>query len=852
MMNNLLSSYKFKLYTILSITTLLLIIVLITSFQFFFTQDLEQQYQEELKAIVKQKEHIVHNFFGRYAIKLKVINSSKVWKQYQKSPTNKSNIADVQERLRMVLEGSRYVRELVYIDNSGHEKIHVRKLRGTQKIKVSCLSELDKSTKYYTREVLKLKAGELWGSSKDSKFRYSIPVSLDPIIRMAIRLQNGFIMISVSPQDLFESIKGTSGYNIFLIRNDGTLLFNNRLNGGAGGLCTDQSTPKDLFGEDAHEIMTQEQFSTHLIASKVSMVKNNRIVLVVTLDANVYNKQFEYFYSFFILACFLALFFPLVATYYFIRPLIQSKDREMIKKSQEYLTIINQNIMISSIDKDGLITYVNDAFIKISEYSKDELLGKFYGTILHPDMPTEILDSMMSTIQSGTQWHRNVKCIKNNGTHFWCKVTINPNYDSKGYIGSYASVGIDITHKMALEQLTREQRETIATKTKLANSQRDKAIASERAKSEFLANMSHEIRTPLNAILGFVEILKDEVGDKKLLSYVETIDSSSQGLLQVIEDILDFSKIESGKLNIDKIQFDTKKAFRSIIELFTAKAEEKGIDLILKFHSSIPNVIYTDPLRIKQIISNLLSNAMKFTPCDKKIEVVVYYAQEQLQVNVKDEGKGITREKLAHIFNSFSQEDNSTTRRYGGTGLGLTISRRLVELLGGELHVISELGVGSEFFFFVPAKAYNTLPKEKNSIKRLDGFNKDTIILLVEDNKANQMFMKIIFKKIGIKYDIANDGVEAVEMYQNGSYGLILMDENMPNMNGIEATRRILEIEEAQQRTHTPIIALTANALKGDRDKFISAGMDDYATKPIKQDKIREILKKFLELDEKK
>ncbi len=849
-MNTPLSSYKFKLYTILSISTLLLIVILFTSLHLLFTQELEQQYREELEAVLRQKERIVYGFFGRYSRKLKVISSGRAWMKYQKSSTDRSSISDIQERLHIVLEGSKYAREIVYIDNRGYEQIRIKKVINSQKIKVSFLSELrNESTKYYTNEVLKLKVGEIWSSSKDL-IRYSMSPNIEPVIRMAIRLRDGFIMIGIDPKELFKSIKRTSGYSVFLIRGDGKLLFNNRLNNGSGGLSINKTTPKDLFGENTDKIMTQKQFYSHLIASKSFMVRNNRMILAVTLDSKIYSKRFEYFYSFFTLACLLALFFPIVATYYFIRPLIQSKDRELLKQSHEYLAIINQHIMIASIDTKGMITYINDAFINISGYSSDELLGNSHLIMIHNDTPKELLDNIVSTVKSGTTWHGNIKNIKKDESYFWAEVSVNPNYSHTGDIVSFTSIGINITDKMALEKLTQEQQETITVKTALANSQRDKAIASERAKSDFLANMSHEIRTPLNAILGFVEILSSEVKDKKLLSYIKTIDSSSQGLLQVIEDILDFSKIESGKLNIDKIKFRTEKSFKSIVELFTIKADEKGIDMTLKFDNSIPPVICTDPLRIKQIISNLLSNAIKFTPSGKRIEIIVYYAQEQLQVYVKDEGKGIARDKLVHIFNSFSQEDTSTTRRYGGTGLGLTISRKLVELLGGKLHVTSKLGVGSEFYFYVPAKAYDSLPEDKKRKEHESGFDKSATILLVEDNRSNQIFMKIIFKKIGVQYDIANDGVEAVEMYKSREYGLILMDENMPNMNGIEATKKILEIEKETNQKHTPIIALTANALKGDRERFISAGMDDYTTKPIKQDKILDILERFLPLDD--
>ena len=380
----------------------------------------------------------------------------------------------------------------------------------------------------------------------------------------------------------------------------------------------------------------------------------------------------------------------------------------------------------------------------------------------------------------------------------------------------------------------------VEKQTEIANKERDKALKIAEYKSEFLANMSHEIRTPLNAILGFINILKEERLAKKPLEYIHIIDASSQSLLQIIEDILDFSKIESGKLEIDKIDFDTRRDFELMFHLFTAKAKEKNLSLSLHIDENLPQIINTDPLRVKQIMCNLLSNAIKFTQKDKSILLNIAYKKNCLTVSVKDEGRGIAKDKLEYIFTSFSQEDTSTTREYGGTGLGLSISTELVKLLGGKLQVKSELGVGSEFHFSIPVTIGTKEIVKKNKYKAINFKGKK--ILLVEDNEANQMFMQIVFKKLMLKCAIANDGLEAIEAFKNSKYDAILMDENMPNMNGIQATKEILKIEQAQNLEHTPIIALTANALKGDKEKFLSAGMDQYITKPVNQERLSKVL----------
>ena len=396
-----------------------------------------------------------------------------------------------------------------------------------------------------------------------------------------------------------------------------------------------------------------------------------------------------------------------------------------------------------------------------------------------------------------------------------------------------------------LKDFTQFQEIIIEGQVKVAIDERDRARGLARAKSEFLANMSHEIRTPLNAIVGFIDILKELNNDKKSIEYINIIDKSSHTLLQIIEDILDFSKIESGKLNIDKIYFNSREEFMIITDLFSEKCSKKNILLNVNIDNNLPQILNTDPLRVKQVISNLLSNAIKFTGDQKSIFVNIACKNKQLFVSVRDEGKGIPSDKLEHIFEEFTQEDNSITRKYGGTGLGLTISSKLVELLGGELKVKSELGIGSEFYFTIPAKAgRETKEKTKDSTEN-NIFNKEKV-LVVEDNRSNQMLMKVLLKKLNLSFEFANDGIEAVDAFKTNKYDIIFMDENMPNMNGIEATSLILEYEKENNLKHTPIVALTANALKGDRERFLEAGMDEYLTKPIDKNKLKILIEEYL------
>ena len=401
-----------------------------------------------------------------------------------------------------------------------------------------------------------------------------------------------------------------------------------------------------------------------------------------------------------------------------------------------------------------------------------------------------------------------------------------------------------ISANKELNELNELLEQKVHERTKLLESETIRANEATAAKSMFLANMSHEIRTPLNAILGFVSLLKDSETDKERLKYLTTVDKSSQSLLQIINDILDFSKIESGKFAVEKTDFDTKEEFETLGELFKARTEEKNINFIVNISGKLPRFLNSDIQKIRQIVSNLLSNAVKFTHEGKSIELNIDYKDEdnELVVKVKDEGIGISKENQQSIFKPFSQEDAATTRKYGGTGLGLSISVAFVKMLGGELKLQSVIGKGSTFYFSIPVEiGAEVKGKEEKRDIELKGH-----ILLVEDNKANQMFMKVILKKLNLTFDIANDGLEAVEKFKENRYDAVLMDENMPNMNGIEAAKKILEIERERDLKHTPIIALTANALKGDRERFLEAGMDEYLSKPVDKVKLSIVLDQLM------
>jgi len=366
-------------------------------------------------------------------------------------------------------------------------------------------------------------------------------------------------------------------------------------------------------------------------------------------------------------------------------------------------------------------------------------------------------------------------------------------------------------------------------------------------KSMFLANMSHEIRTPLNAITGFISLLNKEELDPKKLKYLQVIKNASDSLLHIINDILDISKIETGMMEIEPANFSPYNDLISVVELFQAKAAEKGVILKVKYSNSIPKTLYCDVLKIKQVLSNLLSNAIKFSPKGSKVKCVIWYIKGRLNIRVKDYGIGIPKEKQKSIFNSFYQIEGMT-KEYGGTGLGLAISSKLATMIDATLTLQSEEGQGSTFILSIAMNPGDELPKEKDQsyVKKL---SLKGHILLVEDFEANRMFVGIILDNTGITYETANNGIEAIEKFKNGKYDLILMDENMPELGGVGATKKILQIEKERDQKHTPIISLTANALKGDRERFLQAGMDDYISKPVEPDMLVKTIRNFLTIN---
>jgi signal transduction histidine kinase/ActR/RegA family two-component response regulator len=391
---------------------------------------------------------------------------------------------------------------------------------------------------------------------------------------------------------------------------------------------------------------------------------------------------------------------------------------------------------------------------------------------------------------------------------------------------------------------------------------RANAEAASRAKSEFLSTMSHEIRTPLNAVIGFSDLLDDGTLNKEKEEYVSSIRLSGESLLGIVNNILDYSKIESGKLDIEYYQVNPGKLIKMIFELFSPIVSASKIDLVLDLDESLPSIIYTDKTRLQQVLINLINNAIKFTDKGSVTVSAALNTDDSYSGNiffkVQDTGIGIDKNDIEKLFKRFSQVDSGITRRYGGTGLGLVISKEIVEALGGNIKVKSTIGHGTVFTFTIQAdlvfddeqepadRASFDLPHTKNpilqdtSLERFQALN----VLVVEDNIFNQRVTLRILELLGIKANLAEDGLQSVEKAKATLYDLIFMDMQMPMMDGLEATRQIRKDDESKSKDST-IIALTANATTEDRDQCFEAGMNDFLSKPITIETTFQLIKKW-------
>lgn len=485
---------------------------------------------------------------------------------------------------------------------------------------------------------------------------------------------------------------------------------------------------------------------------------------------------------------------------------------------------------IAMTDTAGVITFANRAR---STIEKGDLVGRRLVSLYPQENVPQILDLLRQALDTSEQRSMEI-AVRSENPEVWLSVRLKPIIRDKRLLGLIV-VETDITdqRKVALEIAARKRAEEAAE-----------------TKARFLATMSHEIRTPLNGILGIASLLAENMTGEDNIRHLNILQNCGQTLLALVNDILDFSKIEAGKFALEHISFDLPSSVKDIVDLLKNKALEKGLLLQYEIENSIPIWIFGDPTRVRQILLNLVGNAIKFTD---RGQVLITVTSKQLKaqtheirIGVRDTGLGIAPENQKELFQPFSQVDAATTRKFGGTGLGLSICKGLSEAMGGKIGLTSEIGKGSEFFFtMVATEAPPRNTRQKCTVfehPSEDKRSKSFKILVAEDNRVNQMVIIGFLKNFGYSADIAENGIETIHLLEKQKYDLILMDCHMPEMDGFEATKEIIR---RWQKNRPIIVAATASALQEDRERCLACGMDDILLKPITPDSLSKILTKY-------
>lgn len=522
----------------------------------------------------------------------------------------------------------------------------------------------------------------------------------------------------------------------------------------------------------------------------------------------------------------------------------RTKVENVLKDTEDRFALALEGTRDGIYDWDILNdkVFYSARFFEMLGYDKKSHIGTLQESLdlVHPEDIDELNQKIASYLESElSEFYHEFRLKHASGRWVWVQSRSKALRDRNGKAYRKVGANTDITHlKQEQERLEIEKK-----KAEEANS----------AKSDFLAHMSHEIRTPLTAISGIAEILNNNTVnfDEKQSKLIKTLSSSTAALKEIVNDVLDFSKIESGELDLEEHSFPLDKLFAEVISMMAVRANEKGVSFLCD-DAKIKDIdFYGDSGRLRQILVNLTGNAIKFTKASGSVKVQSRLedrnGEQYLRIDVSDTGIGINAEDFDAIFERFKQADSSVSRKYGGTGLGLPISRNLARLMGGDIYLSSHVGDGSTFSVLLPMKIKHTenqsmSDKEENkkSSDRLQAsLNDENKILLVEDYSGNVVVIGHILDEMGLSYDTAGNGVEALTLWGSRHYDLVLMDVQMPEMDGFTATNEIRKLEKEKNLNRTPIIGMTAHALVGDKGKCIDAGMDAYLPKPIVEDDLR-------------
>jgi PAS domain S-box-containing protein len=508
-----------------------------------------------------------------------------------------------------------------------------------------------------------------------------------------------------------------------------------------------------------------------------------------------------------------------------------------LKEMKDLEEALDQHCIVARTDQRGIISFVNEKFCLISKYTREELIGQDHRIVNSKYHPQEFIGELWTTIKGGRVWKGEIKNQAKDGSTYWVDTTIVPFSDAEGKVRQFIAIRTDITTIKRVEEDLRRAKQV--------------AEAASRAKSEFLANMSHEIRTPLNGVMGMTDLALETQLTPEQRECPETVKMSGDSLLTVINDILDFSKIEAGKIDLEAADFSLRDCLETTLKTLALRADEKGLELLCEVAPEVPEVVRGDSSRLRQVVINLIGNAIKFT---NKGEVALRVKSEardgeglRLHFTVADTGIGIAEEKRDSIFEPFTQADTSTTRKYGGTGLGLTISTRLVKMMGGEIWVTSEVGRGSEFHFTMRLQVAETKTIEIGTIAPPE-ILRGVKVVVVDDNRTNRRILEGMLKRWEMKVTCVEGGEEALAELgaarEAGSpHGLVLTDMHMPGMDGFTLVEHIRQKPELSTAT---IMMLTSAGHRGDAARCQALGVSAYLLKPIRQSELREAIARVL------
>lgn len=511
------------------------------------------------------------------------------------------------------------------------------------------------------------------------------------------------------------------------------------------------------------------------------------------------------------------------------------KSREVGEISRIMIDAVKDYAMFM-LDTEGCIRTWNPGAERLCGYSADEIIGKNV-SLLHrrEELDLGSLPERLELAKRSGQYEEEGWRVCKDGSEFWGHITITPIYDTEGSLSGFLKVIRDMTVRREFE-------------TELAE-QRDKAMEAAVMKSTFVANISHEIRTPLSGILGMNELLLTTTLDDEQREYAQTVQESSESLLTVLNDVLDLSKIEAGKLELDTVPFNVIYATQDATRLMAAAAKNKGLALTHQIDTGIPELLIGDPERFRQLLLNLVGNAVKFTHRGEVSVTAQLLSEDQntatIKFEVKDTGIGIAEDERKYLFVPFAQVDSSSTRKFGGTGLGLAICKHMIEKMHGQIGVESEKGKGSTFWFTIPFPKTASHAADMASRRPTVLMPVEPTVLVVEDNSILQDLASKQLANLGIKCVVAVCGADAIEAINATQFDLILMDLQLPHVDGFEATKIIRRLEHARNR-RTPIVAMTAKTMRADRERALAAGMDDYISKPVSLDTLRYLCEKWL------